>query len=55
MAVIIPEASKILDIRLAQHQNGQGSNYTKDRLPVELVYYEEFERIDHAFYREKQI
>ena len=44
-----------LDLRLAQHQNGEGSNYTKDRLPVELVYYEEYQRIDDAFYREKQI
>ncbi|MCD6178374.1 MAG: hypothetical protein J7K39_00570, partial [Bacteroidales bacterium] len=25
------------------------------RLPVELVYFEEFERIDKAFYREKQV
>jgi putative endonuclease len=24
-------------------------------LPVELVYYEEFDRIDDAFYREKQV
>jgi len=24
-------------------------------LPVELLYYEEFQRIDEAFYREKQV
>jgi putative endonuclease len=24
-------------------------------LPVKLVYYEQFLRIDHAFYREKQV
>lgn len=41
--------------RLWQHQNGEGTNYTKKRLPVKLVYYEIFERIDLAFYREKQI
>ena len=41
--------------RLRQHKNGEGANYTKKRLPVKLVYYEEFERIDEAFYREKQI
>ena len=41
--------------RLRQHQNGEGVNYTKKRLPVKLVYYEKFERIDRAFYREKQI
>ena len=36
-------------------QNGEGANYTRKRLPVELVYYEEYEHIDEAFYREKQI
>ena len=41
--------------RLRQHQDGEGANYTKKRLPVKLVYYEEFDRIDWAFYREKQI
>ena len=32
-----------------------GAKYTKSRLPVKLVYVEEFSRIDEAFYREKQI
>ncbi len=44
-----------LDKRLAEHQNGQGANHTKKRLPVELVYIQKFPRIDEAFYREKQI
>ena len=44
-----------LERRLRQHQDGEGANYTKKRLPVKLVYYEEFKRIDRAFYREKQI
>ena len=44
-----------LEHRLVQHQNGQGSNFTKKHLPVELVYYEEFQRIDEAFYKEKQV
>ena len=44
-----------IDQRLAQHQAGQGANYTKKRLPVSLVYCEEYDRIDEAFYREKQI
>lgn len=44
-----------LELRLAQHQNGEGSNHTKKRLPVTLVYFEEFQRIEEAFYREKQI
>ena len=41
--------------RLAQHQAGEGANHTKKRLPVKLVYFEEFQRIDEAFYREKQV
>ncbi len=41
--------------RFAQHCQGKGANYTKKRLPVELIYFEEFPRIDMAFYREKQI
>ena len=44
-----------LNKRLHQHQMGEGANYTKKRLPVKLVYSEEFERIDYAFYREKQV
>jgi len=41
--------------RLNEHQSGVGANYTKKRLPVDLVYYEEYPRIDQAFNREKQI
>ena len=44
-----------LQIRIAQHQAGEGANYTRKRLPVELVYYEEFDRVSDAFYREKQV
>ncbi len=44
-----------LERRLAQHQTGQGANFTKLHLPVELKYYQEFQRIDEAFYREKQV
>jgi putative endonuclease len=44
-----------LERRLLQHQNGEGANHTKKRLPVKLVYFEEFDRIDKAFYREKQV
>ncbi len=44
-----------LEKRLHQHQAGEGANHTKKRLPIQLVYFEEFERIDYAFYREKQV
>lgn len=48
-------STKDLERRLNEHQNGQGANHTKKRLPIELVYYEIFDRIDEAFYREKQV
>lgn len=44
-----------LELRMKQHQAGEGANHTKNRLPVELIYFEEFQRIDKAFYREKQV
>ena len=44
-----------LERRLEQHNKGEGANYTKNRLPVKLIYSEEYSRIDKAFYREKQI
>ena len=48
-------STKNINRRLAQHQNGIGAEYTKRRLPVVLMYYEEYDRIDTTFYREKQI
>jgi putative endonuclease len=44
-----------IELRLRQHQRGEGANHTKKKLPVELIYFEEFNRVDKAFYREKQI
>ena len=41
--------------RLSQHALGLGANYTKERLPVKLVYFEEFQNIEYAFIREKQV
>ena len=48
-------STKYLQLRIQQHQNGEGANYTEKRRPVKLVYFEEFCRIDKAFYREKQV
>ena len=48
-------STKDLELRLSQHQSGNGANFTKKRLPLKLVYFEEFQRIDEAFYREKQV
>ncbi|MDT0143903.1 GIY-YIG nuclease family protein [Microbacterium sp. PRC9] len=41
--------------RLEQHRAGMGATYTRRRLPVELVWMEEFARIDEAFAWEKRI
>jgi len=48
-------STKDIEKRLMEHQEGKGANHTKKRLPVKLVYVEEYDRIDKAFYREKQI
>jgi predicted GIY-YIG superfamily endonuclease len=48
-------STKNLDLRLVQHQSGKGSRYTSGRLPVELVYGEEYDRVSDAYYREKQV
>jgi len=48
-------STKDIERRLQQHQAGEGSSYTKRRLPVQLIYVEEFPRVDEAFYREKQV
>lgn len=44
-----------LERRLWEHENGLGARHTAKRLPVTLVDYEAWERIDDAFRREKQV
>jgi putative endonuclease len=41
--------------RIEQHQKGDGANFTRKHLPVKLLFFEEYERIDFAFKREKQV
>ena len=48
-------SARTLEHRLEQHAAGKGGEYTRKRLPVELVYAEEFERVDDAWAREKQL
>ena len=48
-------STKNLERRLSEHQEGLGARYTTRRLPVKLVYCEEYDRVDDAFYREKQV
>lgn len=41
-----------LEKRLKAHNSKKGAKYTKNRLPAELVYYEEFETKQEAMRRE---
>ena len=44
-----------LEQRVKTHNAGKGAKYTKTRLPVELVYYEEYEEKGEALSREFNI
>lgn len=44
-----------LDKRIKAHSEGKGAKYTKARLPVELVYFEEYEDKIEAMKREYAI
>ncbi|MBI9036205.1 MAG: DEAD/DEAH box helicase family protein [Bacteroidales bacterium] len=48
-------STKNLEKRINEHKLGEGAKFTKSHLPIKLVYYETFDRIDKAFQREKQI
>jgi putative endonuclease len=48
-------STKNLELRFSQHQSGKGSRYTSGRLPVQLVYCEEYDCVSDAYYREKQV
>ena len=43
-----------LDRRLSQHNEGEGAEYTRNRLPVRLLYSEYDSRIENAFLRESR-
>ncbi len=44
-----------LDKRLKDHNDGKGAKYTKARIPVALIYYEEFQTKEEAMSREYAI
>jgi putative endonuclease len=48
-------STRNLEQRIFQHQQGLGAKYTSNRLPVKLVYGEEYDRIDDAYGKEKQV
>lgn len=44
-----------MEKRIASHNAGTGAKYTKNRHPVELVYYETFDTKEEAMRREYAI
>ena len=44
-----------IEHRLAMHNSGKASKYTRSRLPVQLVYVEEFDDKNQAMSREWEI
>jgi predicted GIY-YIG superfamily endonuclease len=44
-----------LEMRMAQHQTGYFKGYTSSRLPVELIWHQEFPSEHDAFVCERQI
>jgi putative endonuclease len=42
-----------LDVRMAQHHDGEGCEYTAKRRPLRLVYCYEFESVREAYEREQ--
>jgi len=48
-------STRNLENRMWQHSTGAGSKYTSTRLPIELVFAQEHDRIDEAYTWEKRI
>lgn len=48
-------STRDLNRRLIQHDEGMGALYTRSRLPVRLLYFEEFQNVGDAFRHEKQV
>lgn len=48
-------SAKYLEKRVTKHNEGNGAKYTRGRLPVKLIYFEEYNNIGEALSREKQI
>ena len=48
-------STRNLDARVRQHTVGDGAEYTRRRLPVELVFHAEFENVAEAYGMEKRV
>jgi len=44
-----------LDQRIREHDKGEGAEYTRKRLPIKLVYMEEYPQVEDAYRRERQL
>ncbi len=44
-----------LELRVAQHRRGEGANFTRKHKPIKLVFVQEFQSIEEAYIREKQV
>lgn len=48
-------STRDLEGRIAQHESGRGAVYTSTRRPVELVWRQEFDRVDEAWACERRL
>jgi len=48
-------STRDLDRRMTEHSSGKGSIYTSRRMPVELVWAEEYDSVADAYAMEKKI
>ena len=48
-------STRNLEHRVWQHSTGQSSTYTSTRLPIQLVFAQEYDNVGDAYAREKQI
>jgi putative endonuclease len=44
-----------LKLRIREHQDGLGANFTHKHFPMKLVYFETYKEVAEAFDREKQL
>ena len=49
------DSTRYLKLRMFQHQSGEGGSQTESRLPVNLIYSEEYDQMIQAYDREKQV
>ncbi|PZQ89000.1 MAG: hypothetical protein DI534_09475 [Leifsonia xyli] len=48
-------STRDLDARMTQYGTGVGSRYVRSRMPVELVFFQEFGNVGEAYAAEKKV